>query len=68
MTIVTRPPWGMPAAPMEAAVADMITPITVPMVSSSPLTFGKQNLQTLTFLHRGNEGLETFANGDSSMK
>ena len=43
MTMVTRPPWGMPAAPMEAAVADMITPAIVPMDSSKPLTLSKDN-------------------------
>jgi len=31
----------MPAAPMDAAVADMITPTMVPMDSSMPLTLSK---------------------------
>jgi hypothetical protein len=34
MTIVTSPAWGMPAAPMEAAVAVMLTAAMLPMDSS----------------------------------
>ena len=39
MTIVTRPAWGMPAAPIEAAVAVMEIATTLPKEMEMPRTW-----------------------------
>jgi hypothetical protein len=38
MTIVTSPAWGIPAAPMEAAVAVMLMAAIFPIDNSYPRT------------------------------
>ena len=58
MTIVTRPAWGIPAAPMEAAVAVMLMAAMLPTLRSRPRTWSlmvllikRSSYTKLTFWH-----------------